>query len=111
MKQRLTAFGVLHFVIMLLFLTRQLYYFNLISSFVVSGSIVIGLLFLVFASIVTAFAILLLYYIPSLIVIELSLHIKCTHIILPTLQQVNDIGTQYIPNKKTTFQRLQVMRC
>lgn len=111
MKKRLNTFGLLNFVIILVFLFRQLYYFNLISSFVVSTSIVYGLLFFVLAIAVAALAVFILYYIPSLIVIEVVLDIEFKHIILPRLEWVNNIAKQYACNKSNIYKRLQVIRC
>lgn len=111
MKKRFSTFGLLNFVIILVFLFRQLYYFNLISSFVVSTSIVYGLLFFVLAITVAALAVFILYYIPSLIVIEVVLNIEFKHITLPRVEWVNNIVKQYICNKSNTYKRLQVIRC
>jgi len=111
MKKRFGTFGLLNFVIILVFLFRQLYYFNLISSFVVSTNIVYGLVFFVLAIAVAALAVFILYYIPSLIVIEVVLNIEFKHITLPRVQWVNNIVEQYICNKSNTYKRLQVIRC
>ena len=111
MKNRFSTFGLLNFVIILVFLFRQLYYFNLISSFVVSNSVVYGLLFFLLAIIVTALAVFMLYYIPSLIVIEVVLNIEFKDITLPKVQWVNNVVKQYTSNKSNTYKRLQVIRC
>lgn len=111
MKKRFSTFGLLNFVIILVFLFRQLYYFNLISSFVVSTSIVYGLLFFVLAITLSALAVFMLYYIPSVIVIEVVLNIEFKHITLPRIQWVNNIIKQYTCNKSNTYKRLQVIRC
>ncbi|MCF7924289.1 MAG: hypothetical protein K9L64_04180 [Candidatus Izimaplasma sp.] len=111
MKKRFNTFGLLNFVIILVFLFRQLYYFNLISSFVVSTNIVYGLLFFALAITVASLAVFILYYIPSLIVIEVVLNIEFKHITLPKVEWVNNIVTQYTCNKSNTYKRLQVIRC
>jgi hypothetical protein len=111
MKKRFSTFGLLNFVIILVFLFRQLYYFNLISSFVVSTSIVYGLLFFLLAIVIAALAVFMLYYIPSLIVIEVVLNIEFKDITLPKVQWVNNIVKQYTSNKSNTYKRLQVIRC
>jgi hypothetical protein len=111
MKKRFNTFGLLNFVIILVFLVRQLYYINLISSFVVSTSIVYGLLFFLLAIVVTVLAVFILYYIPSIIVIEVLLNIEFKHITLPRVQWVNNIVKQYTCNKSNTYKRLQVIRC
>lgn len=111
MKKRFSTFGLLNFVIILVFLFRQLYYFNLISSFVVSSSAIYGLLFLVLAITVSALAVFVVYYIPSLIVIEVVLNIEFKHITLPEVKWVNNIVKQYTSNKSNTYKRLQVIRC
>lgn len=111
MKKRFSTFGLLNFVIILVFLFRQLYYFNLISSFVVSSSVAYGLLFLVLAMIVSALAVFVVYYLPSLIVIEVVLNIEFKHITLPEVKWVNNIVKQYTSKKSNTYKRLQVIRC
>jgi hypothetical protein len=111
MKKRFNTFGLLNFVIILVFLFRQLYYFNLISSFVVGTNVVYGLVFFVLAITVAALAVFILYYIPSLIVIEVVLNIEFKHITLQRVQWVNNIVKQYTCNKSNTYKRLQVIRC
>jgi|GEM_PF-5353489 len=111
MKKRISTFGLLNFVIILVFLVRQLYYFNLISSFVVSTNVVYGLLFFVLAIVLAALAVFILYYIPSLIVIEVVLSIEFKHIALPKVQWVSNIIKQYTYNKSKIYKRLQVIRC
>ena len=111
MKKRFSTFGLLNFVIILVFLVRQLYYFNLISSFVVSTNVVYGLLFFILVIILSALAVFVVYYIPSLIVIEVVLNVKFKHITLPRVQRVNSIVKQYTINKSNTYKRLQVIRC
>lgn len=111
MKKRFSTFGLLNFVIILVFLFRQLYYFNLISSFVVTTSVVYGLLFFLLAIVVAALAVFMLYYIPSLIVIKVVLNIEFKDITLPNGQWVNNIVKQYTCNKSNTYKRLQVIRC
>jgi hypothetical protein len=111
MKKRFSTFGLLNFVIIVVFLVRQLYYFNLISSFVVSTSVVYGLLFFLLAIIVATLAVFMLYYIPSLIVIEVVLNIEFKDIALTNVQWVNNIAKQYTYNKSNTYKRLQVIRC
>ena len=111
MKKRFNIFGLLNFVIVLVFLFRQLYYFNLISSFVVSTNVVYGLLFFAIAIIVVALAVFILYYIPSLIVIEVVLNIELKDIALPRVQWVNNIVKPYICNNSNMYKRLQVIRC
>lgn len=111
MKKRFSTFGLLNFVIILVFLVRQLYYFNLISSFVVSTNVVYGLLFFVLAIAFAALAVFILYYIPSLVVIEVVLNIEFKDITLPKVQWVNNIVKQYTSNKSNTYKRLQVIRC
>src|SRR6056297_2255085 len=103
MKKRCNTFGLLNFVIILVFLFRQLYYFNLISSFVVSTSVVYGLLFFVLAIAVAALAVFILYYTPSLIVIKVVLNIEFKHITLTKLQWVNNIVKQYTYNRLNTY--------
>lgn len=111
MNKRFNAFGLLNFVIILVFLFRQLYYFNLISSFVVSTSVVYGLLFFVLAIVVAVLAVFMLYYIPSLFVIEVVLNFEFKHITFPRVEWVNNIVKQYTCNKLNTYKRLQVIRC
>ena len=111
MKKRLNTFGLLNFAIILVFLFRQLYYFNLISSFVVSSGVVYGLLFLVLAIVLAALAVFILYYFPSLVVIEVVLSIEFQRITLPRLQWASSIVKQYTCNKSNTYKRLQVIRC
>ena len=111
MEKRFSTFGLLNFVIILVFLVRQLYYFNLISSFVVSTNVVYGLLFFVLAIAFAALAVFILYYIPSLVVIEVVLNIEFKDITLPKVQWVNNIVKQYTCNKSNTYKRLQVIRC
>ena len=91
MKKRLNTFGLLNFAIILVFLFRQVYYFDLISSFVVNSSVVYGLLFLVLAIVVAALAVFILYYFPSLVVIEVVLSIEFQCITLPRVQWVRSI--------------------
>lgn len=111
MKKRLNTFGLLHFVIILVFLVRQLYYFNLISSFVISNAFENGLLLLVLILITLSLAVWLLYYVPSLLVIEIVLKIEVTYITIPKVQWIDNIVKQYRSNQLNRYKRLQVFRC
>ena len=111
MKKRISAFNILSFLVVLVLLLRQIYYMNLISSFVISNVIENGLLLLLSLMIGTSLLVLITYYLPVLFVIK-------TKIVLDTRFEL-ELGyanTQvrvinHVPVQNRLYKQLQVVRC
>lgn len=111
MKKRFSTFGLLNFFIVLVLLFRQIYFMNLISSFVVSSEIESGFLLLAGLIISVSLIVYLVYYLPALFVIEVVLNFEYK-INLPIVEvKCNQRSYGFIQIKSRLFKKLQVIRC
>lgn len=111
MKKRLSAFNILSFLVVLVLLLRQVYYMNLISSFVISNAIENGLLFLMSLILGAALLVLVAYYLPVLFIIKtkivLDTRLRFKFVYVCKQVQVNN----FVPVQNRLFKQLQVIRC
>ncbi len=111
MKKRFSAFGLLNFFIVLALLFRQIYYMNLISSFVVSSKVESGLLILVTLMISLSLIVYLAYYLPALLVIKVVLNFEYK-INFPVVGvKYQHASYDFIQIQNRLFKKLQVIRC
>ena len=111
MKNKFNLFNISIFSIFAILLTRQLHFFNIIVRYTSGTNIVSGLLLLGLAIVLSFFAVVVLYYLPALFVIELTYQFNCL-VTLPAVRYIKiRTKTRSIFTPTLTNQKLQVIRC
>jgi len=111
MKKRFSTFGLLNFFIVIVLLIRQIYYMNLISSFVVSNEVESGLLLLVALMISISLILYIIYYLPAVLVVKIVLNFEFM-INLPIVDiKYKRHSYDFIQIQNKLFKKLQVIRC
>jgi len=111
MKKQFSAFGLLNFFIVLVLLFRQIYYMNLISSFVVSSEVESGFLILVSLMISLSLIVYIAYYLPALLLIKIVLNFEYK-INLPVVDvKYQQVSYDFVQIQNRLFKKLQVIRC
>lgn len=111
MKKRFSTFGLLNFFIVLVLLLRQIYYMNLISSFIISNEVEYGLILLFSLMILASLLVYVAYYLPALLTIKIGLNFE-TNITLTIVRvKYKQYGYYFVPVQNRLFKKLQVIRC
>lgn len=111
MRKRFSTFGLLNFFIVLVLLLRQIYYMNLISSFIISNEVEYGLILLLSLMILASLLVYVAYYLPALLTIKIVLNFE-TNITLPIVRvKYKQYGYYFVPVQNRLFKKLQVIRC
>lgn len=111
MNKRNSTFNILSFLVVLALLLRQVYYMNLISSFVISNAVENSLFLFLSLMIGASLLVLITYYLPALFVIK-------TQIVLDTRFKLESVHISrqvkvfsYVPVQNRLYKQLQVIRC
>lgn len=111
MKLKLNKLNVISFLAGLILFIRQLYYFNLISSFVVSDGTISGLIILLAVILAIMLVVAILYYLPVLAVLNITFFVEFKTLELPVNKTSYHVRHVHVLNKQNIYQRLQVVRC
>ena len=111
MRKRISVFNILSFLVVLVLLLRQIYYMNLISSFVISNAVENSLFLFLSLMIGASLLVLITYYLTALFVIK-------TQIVLDTRFKLESVHISrqvkvfsFVPVQNRLYKQLQVIRC